>query len=316
MDLGDISKFASRIYDYVPRAELDLPDGLSLWDARYILSHLMPAYERATAIYQTLDLPTRDPSEVVSGWVAFKDELARVDSKGLGTFIGIAGTTGPLASALVPAIMMMKVAPRAYAGLIAALYWSAVTGFFGHVAFKDKETAAYSIHQMVVEKKLTEAEAMAHAGWAYTAFKLIALLERLGALSPLKKGQAGLGALPVLLVIAIVVVILGIAGAIVISKNLSEVNALRATNIEAKVDAFKATCAKATDPAVQLKCAQGPTADDLSAGTFASELSKALAATGSTLAKYLMYGLFAYLGVALLPMIVGRVKEGAKEAVT
>jgi hypothetical protein len=316
LELPEISTIAGRVYEYVPRAELNLPDGLSLWDARYLLSHLMPAYERATAIYQTLALDVRDPQQAVDGWKVFKDEMMRSYGDGLpGYLTGAAGAV-PGASAVLPALLAMKAAGAAYAGLIASLYWSAVTGFFGHVAFKDEDTRAYSIHQMVLEKKLTEAEAMAHAGWCYTAFKLIAKLDAIGGLRPLKKGSSGLGAIPAALVVAVVLVVIIIAGAIVLSRNLSEVNTLRAKTVEAKLEAMKETCANATDPAVRLKCAEGPTADDLSAGTFATEMSKALAATGSSLAKYLAIGVLGYLGIMMLPTLVGRTKAGVKEAVS
>ncbi len=314
MDLPEISQIAGRVYDYVPRAELNLPDGLSLWDARYLLSHLMPAYERATAIYQTLDMPIRDPKEAVDGWKVFKDELLRSHSDGLSSFLAGAAGGIPGAGMVLPAALVLEAAGRAYAGLIASMYWSAVTGFFGHVAFKDASTQAFSIHQMVKDGTLTEQDAMAHAGWCYTSFKLLAKLDAIGGLRPLKRGTSGLGAVPVALVVGIVLVVIVIAGAIVLAKNLSEVNALRAKTVEAKLDTMRETCKNATDAAVRLKCAEGPTADDLSAGTFATELSKALAATGGQLAKYLAIGVLGYLGIMILPTLVGRVKAGAKEA--
>lgn len=315
MDLSTISSLATKVYDFIPREELDMPSGLSLWDSRYLLSHLMPAYERATAIYQTLELPIRDPKEAVTGWVAFKDELDRIDGAGIKRWMTLAAATGPIGMAIVPTILTVKIGPHLYAGVISALYWTAVTGFYGHAAFKDQETLPYSIHMMVKEGKLTEAQAMAHAGWAYTAFKLMAQLERLGGLRPLKRGQSGLGAVPVAaILIGVLVVILILAGAVVLSKNLSEVNALRADVIKSKLETQKEICARATDPAVQVKCAEGPTAEDLSAGTFATELSKALAAMGTKLVKYVTIGLFAYLGITLLPSLVGGVKGGIKEA--
>lgn len=314
MDLSKIAGIAGHVYDFVPAVDIDLPPDLSVKDARYLTDFLIPAYKRATAIYETLDLPIKDPKEAVGGWSAFADEMTRVFDSGFTNFLlANQNAAGPFMTAVVPVAFALNVSMHAYAGIISAAYWSATTGLFGHLAFQDAATRDYSIHAMVLDGTLDEKMALAHAAWAYTTFRMIEQLEKFHALAPLKKGASGLGFPPAAaIVIGVVIAIIIIAGFIVLSKNLSEVNAMRAKVIDTKLETLRETCAKATDPKVQLKCAEGPTADDLSAGTFATELSKAMASAGNQVIKYAMIGLGVFLGIQLLPTLIPKLFASGK----
>ena len=291
------------------------PKGIN--DPAYILGGIGPAFDRASKIYQTLDLPPPDPSKVVSAWKVFLDEATRIKGDFFSWKTAVLATVpiiGP--TVLIPAQLSWKVSNSVYGGMITALFYTAVTGAFGHIAFKDASTREFSIHKMVIDGTLSEKTAMEHAAWAYTAFQLIVVLDELRMLAPLKKpGMSGaMGALPLVpIVIGAVAAVLIIAGAVVLSKNLSEVNSLRARVVEEKIVLMKETCAKTTDPKIIAQCAAGPTADDLSAGTMATELSKALAKTGSDLARYVVIGLGIFAAIELLPHFIGKAKD-AKEA--
>lgn len=291
------------------------PRGIN--DPSYILNGIGPAFERATQVYRTLDLPTPDPREVVSAWDVFLKEASRIKDDFLSwktAALAAIPVIGPLV--ILPAKLSYNVMTNTLGGMVSALYYTSVTGAFGHIAVKDKSTEQFSIHKLVIDGDISPELAAEHAGWSYTGFRLIVTLDELGILRPLKRGgTSGLGALPVVpIIIGAVAAVLILAGAVVISKNLSEVNALRAQVVELKLKVMEDACAKATDPRTISECARGPTADDLSGGTIASEISKALSASGQSLAMWVVIAASVFLGIQLLPNIVGKVKDAKEEA--
>jgi hypothetical protein len=320
--LEDAAEIASNLGKVVSPSSYEMPWGRfpkGIMSADYILNGIGPAFQEASAVYQTLDLPDMDPSKAASAWKVFADETLRIkdalkDSKTAGILAAIP-VIGPMV--LLPAALSYKVATNVLGGLIAALFFTSAQGALGHIALKDASTQQFSIHKMVIDGDLPEATAVSHAGWCYTGFRLITILNGLGALRPLKKGgTSGLGALPIVpLVIGAVAVVCIIAGAIVLSKNLSEVNVLQAKVVETKLQAMKDACEKTSDPKIIAQCARGPTKDDLMGGSLASGISEAIAKVGSDLAKYLVIAGAIYLGAMMLPTLLGKAKE-AKDVVT
>lgn len=317
----DCVALASRLREFVSpsRYELDwkkFPQGV--WSIQYITGALAPAFERASRVYQTLDLPELSPSQVGSAWKVFLDGSVRVSREFPSWKVQMLKTLpviGPLVA--LPASMAYSISSSIYGGLITALYYTSSSGALGHIAFKDKSTEQYSIHKMVIDGQLPEATAVAHAGWAYTGFSLISVLDEFGLLKPLKKpGMAGapLGALPAVVFVGVVVLACIIAAAVVISKNLSEVNQLQAKTVEAKIQVMVDTCKNSKDPAIIKQCASGPTKDDLTGGSLANGINDAIKNASQDLAKYLAIGLGAFLVIQLLPHIIGRLKASAAEA--
>jgi hypothetical protein len=74
------------------------------------------------------------------------------------------------------------------------------------------------------------------------------------------------------------------------------------------------TCKNATDPKIIQQCASGPTKDDLTGGSLANGINDAIKGAAQDLAKYLAIGLGAFLVIQLLPHIIDKMKESAKEA--
>jgi hypothetical protein len=287
-----------------------------IMDPNYILNGIGPAFQEASRIYQTLDLPPPDPGKVAGAWEAFAKETVRIKDEMLSTktaLLAAVPIVGP--TVLVPARLSYSVHTHVYGGLISALFYTSVVGAFGHLALKDPSTQAFSIHKLVIDGDLPEKTAVDHAGWCYTGFRLITLLDSLGLLRPLKRGgTSGLGAVPLVpIIIGALAGICIIAGAIVLSKNLSEVNKLQARVVETKLEIMKDQCAKSTDPKIIAQCAAGPTAEDLRGGSLAGAISDSIAKVGSDLMKYLVIAGVAYVGVTiLLPSLFAK---KAKEAV-
>lgn len=323
--LEDAADLASNLGKLVSPSSYEMPWSRfpkGIMSADYILSGIGPAFEQASRIYQTLDLVTPSPSEAASAWKVFADETTRIkkEQQSLGvTLLTSIPIVGPMV--LAPAALAYRATSNVLGGLVAALYYTSVVGAFAHLALKDSSTQAFSIHKSVIDGDLTEQTAVAHAGWCYTGFKLIALLDSFKLLTPLKKpgmsgyGRTGLGVAPLVpILIAAVVGIAIIAGAIVISKNLSDVNALQAKVVQTKLEVMKETCAKATDPKIIADCAKGPTEADLRGGSLAAGISDALAKMGSDLAKYLAIGAVVLIGLELLPSLLPGLVHGVKAA--
>lgn len=268
--LEDSAEIASNLGKLINPSSYEMPWNRfpqGIMSFAYIDGAIGPAFQEASRVYQTLDLPEMDPSKASSAWKVFADETLRIkdamkDAK-IGGLLLAVPVIGP--TVLLPLALSYKVASNVLGGLVAALYYTAVSGAFGHIALKDSSTQVFSIHKMVIDGDLPEQTATAHAGWCYTGFKLITILDGLGALRPLKKGgTSGLGAVPVVpIVLGALAVVCIIAGAIVLSKNLSDVNQLQARVIETKLEVMKKTCAETTDPKILAECAKGPTKDDL-----------------------------------------------------
>ena len=248
--LEDAAVIASHLKDLVSPSSYEMPWNKfpkGIMSADYILNGIGPAFQEASRVYQTLDLPDVDPSRVASAWEVFADETLRIKSTmkdmKLAGLLAAVPIVGPMV--LLPVALSYKVASNVLGGLVSALYYTSVVGAFGHLALKDASTQQFSIHKMVVDGDLPQETAVAHAGWCYTGFRLIVILDQLKILTPLKRGSAtnGLGALPVVpLIIGAVAAVCIIAGAIVLSKNLSEVNRLQAKVVETKLEAMKEAC--------------------------------------------------------------------------
>lgn len=304
--LDDAAELASHLKDLVSPSSYEMPWNKfprGIMDPAYILSGIGPAFQEASRVYQTLDLPEPDPTKVASAWEVFAEETTRIKGELASAKMGLLSSVpiiGPLVA--VPMALAYKIQSSVYGGLVTALYYTSVVGAFGHLALKDASTQQFSIHKMVIDGDLPEQTAVAHAGWCYTGFKLITMLDQFKLLAPLKKGgTSGLGAFPLVpVLIAALVGIAIIAGAIVISKNLSEVNRLQAKVVEKKLEVMVETCRGATDRKIVEMCAHGPTADDLRGGSLAAGISDALAKTGQSLAKYLVIAGALYVGFALL----------------
>lgn len=288
-----------------------------IMDPSYILNGIGPAFQEASRVYQTLDLPAPDPAKVASAWEAFGHETLRIKDEMLSmktALLAAIPVIGP--TVLLPLRLSYSVHKNTFGGLISALFYTSVVGAFGHLALKDPSTQAFSIHKLVIDGDLPEKTAVDHAGWCYTGFRLITLLDGLGALRPLKRsGTSGLGAVPLVpIIIGAVAAVCIIAGAIVLSKNLSEVNKLQAKVVETKLEIMKEQCGKSTDPKIIAQCAAGPTAEDLRGGSLAGAISDSISNIGSNLMKYLVIAGVAYVGVTvLLPALV---TKKAKEAAT
>lgn len=317
--IEDAAEIASNLKSLVNPASYEMPWSRfpkGIMDPAYILNGIGPAFQEASRVYQTLDLPEPDPAKVASAWQAFATETARIKKELASSKIGLLNAVpviGP--TVIVPLAIAYKVQSHVYGGLVSALYYTSVVGAFGHLALKDQSTQAFSIHKLVIDGDLPEQTAVEHAGWCYTGFKLITLLEQFGLLQPLKRGgQSGLGAVPLVpILIAALVGIAIIAGAIVLSKNLSEVNKLQAKVVETKLEVMKEQCAKTNDPKLIAQCASGPTAEDLRGGTLAGAVSDAISNVGSNLMKYLVIAGAVYVGVTVaLPALI---TKKAKEAV-
>ena len=315
--LEDAAVLASDLKSLVSPSSYEMPWNRfpkGIMDPAYILNGIGPAFQDASRVYQTLDLPAPDPARVASAWEVFADETARIKKEMASAKVGLLSSVpvvGPLV--LAPLALSYSVQSHVYGGLISALYYTSVVGAFGHLALKDASTQQFSIHKMVIDGDLPQQTATEHAGWCYTGFRLIVLLDQMGFLRPLKK--SGLGAVPLVpLVLGALAAIAIIAGAIVLSRNLSEVNKLQAKVVDTKLELMKEQCAKTTDPQIQAQCAAGPTAEDLRGGSLAGAISDSISQVGSNLAKYLVIAGAVYLGVTLLPGLLAKKAVKAQAA--
>lgn len=174
----------------------------SVFSTQYMDQYLLPAFHRASAVIDTLDLPRSPPDEVLHAYAVLTSDVASVGDKAL----EIAKINVAISQVMLfpteTALFAVKAQVGIYGLFIYHLWSAALTGGNAHITGR--------IHR----SGIPDAEIAYHAALTTMCFNLIAALDRWQLLAPLKKRstnglgavQLGAGAIVIGVVLAIAIV--------------------------------------------------------------------------------------------------------------
>jgi len=177
----------------------------SVYSVEYIYDYLIPASDRATATMRKLDLAVADKEKAFEAFREVYHGIVNLSGEALldAARAGVDMLTEPAAP---------HIAKDAYRYMIDAAYTTAMYGISLHLPPLDWKARGISPIGSIHFSGLSEADIAQHANMVFSLFDGIALLDRVGALAPIKKPEfstSGLGGAPaVALVIGGVVVVL------------------------------------------------------------------------------------------------------------
>lgn len=172
----------------------------SVYSTQYMDQYLLPAFHRAAAVIDTLDLPRAPPDEVLRAYAVLSSDVASVGDKA----IEIAKINMAITRAMLfpteTAAFAVKIELHVYGLFIYHLWSSALTAGNAHITGR--------IHK----SGIPDADIAYHAALTTMCFNLIAALDHWQLLAPLKKrSTSGLGAVQLGAGAIIIGVVLAIA---------------------------------------------------------------------------------------------------------
>ena len=172
----------------------------SVFNTAYMDQYLLPAFHRAAAVIDTLDLPRRPPDEVLQAYSVLTSDVASLGDKA----IEIGKINFAISKAMLfpteTAMFAVKVELHVYGLFIYHLWSSALTGGNAHITGR--------IHK----SGIPDADIAYHASLTTMCFNLIAALDSWQLLAPFKKrSTSGLGAIQLGAGAIIIGVVLAIA---------------------------------------------------------------------------------------------------------
>jgi hypothetical protein len=250
--------------------------------------YLLPAFHRAAAVIDTLDLPRRPPDEVLHAYSVLTSDVASVGDKALEIAKINIAITKTMLYPTEGAAFGVRVHLGIYGLFIYHLWSAALTAGNAHVTGR--------IHR----SGIPDAEIAYHASLTTMCFNLIAALDRWQLLAPIKKRSAsGLGAVPVAAVVVLgVVLVIAIVWALVAIYQMS----LRQKVVEKVCD----KAIQSGDPVEMKRC------DDLINNPEANLAGKVPEVFGNVLEKVAMtamVGAGIYMLVLFGPGIATKVKQ-------
>ncbi len=174
----------------------------SVYSTQYMDQYLLPAFNRAAAVIDSLDLPRRPPDEVLHAYAVLTSSVATVSDKALEIAKINLAITQTMLFPTETAKFAVKVEVGIYGLFVYHLWSAALTGGNAHITGR--------IHK----SGIPDAEIAYHASLTTMCFNLIAMLDRWKLLTPLKKSstnglgavQLGIGAIVIGVVLAIAIV--------------------------------------------------------------------------------------------------------------
>lgn len=261
----------------------------SVRNTAYMYEYILPAFERARAVIDTLDLPRRPPDDVLHAYSVLSSEAATFGEKALEIAKINAQITKTMLFPADNAAFAARVQVGIYGMWIYHLWSAALTGANAHLSAQ--------IHKSGID----DADIAYHASLVTMCLNLIAQLDRWQLLSPLKKRPAsGLGLTP----LAVGLIIIGSVGAVAIVWGLIAIYQL---SLRQKI--VEQVCAKAIesgDPTETKRC------DDLlnnPEANLASQVPKAAGALIEKVAIAAMVGAGIYVLVLFGPGIASQLKK-------
>lgn len=167
----------------------------SVRNPAYMDQYLLPAFQRAARVADTLELTRAPPDDVLQAYSIITSTVRGVDEKAFEILKANFQFTKAMlfpGDAVAFGVKMDKIV---YGLFVYHLWSSALTGANAHITGR--------IHL----SGLSDEEIAYHASLTTMCFNLISWLNELGLLSPIKK--SGLGAVPLLVVIVLGVVLIG-----------------------------------------------------------------------------------------------------------
>lgn len=285
----------------------------SVYAVEYIYDYLIPSADRATATMRKLDLGVADKDKAFEAFRTVYHSVVSLSGDALLEAARMGHSM--LTDALAP-----NVGKDAYRYMIDAAYTTAMYGISLHLPPLDWKERGISPIGSIHYSGLSEADIAQHANMVFSLFDGIALLDRLGALSPIKKPEfstSGLGAAPlvVLVVGGIVVVLLGVGVCAVIAWFL-----LAMTDTSSKNRLVREMCQKAQssgDSAATSQCIDVLSDPDNQIATAPFRSAATFGQFGfETVAKYAMIGAGVYALVVFAPVLVRQFKATREAAKT
>lgn len=249
----------------------------SVFSTAYMDEYLLPAFQRADKVMQTLDVRHGTDTAVLEDYFHVRDLL----SDEADTLLQVAGTSVQLSNPILAPTVLASV----YNNIIWYLWAMALTGANMHITAQ--------IHK----SGMSEADIAYHASLTTMMFNVIARLDDFGLLRPLKK--SGMSGVPLAVVLVLgAVLIVAIAWAVVAIYEAAQRNEL-----------VKTMCSKQAesgDPEAIERCAKifGTTE-----GSIAAQVPKAVGDVVEKVAIAAMVGAGAYLLVLFGPGIATKVKQ-------
>ena len=261
----------------------------SVFNTAYMDQYLLPAFHRAAAVIDTLDLPRRPAPEVLDAYAVLSSDVASMGDKALEIAKINIGITKAMLFPGETAVFAVKAEVHVYGLFLYHLWSSALTGGNAHVTGR--------IHK----SGLPDDEIAYHASLTTMCFNLIAALDGWGLLSPFKRrSTSGLGAVQ----LGVGAIIIGVVLAIAIVWALV---AIYQMSLRQKV--VEKVCDKAIasgDPVEMKRC------DDLINNPEANIAGKVPEVFGNVLEKVAitaMVGAGVYMLVLFGPGIASKVKQ-------
>lgn len=259
----------------------------SVYSTQYMDQYLLPAFHRAAAVIDTLDLPRRPAPEVLDAYAVLVSDVASVGDKAL----EIARLNFAITRAMLfpgeTALFAVKAEVHVYGLFLYHLWSSALTGGNAHITGR--------IHK----SGLPDDEIAYHASLTTMCFNLLPALDKWGLLAPFKKGStSGLGAVPAGVIVIGVVLAVAVVWALVAIYQMS----LRQKVVEKVCDKAIAS----GDPVEMKRC------DDLINNPEANIAGKVPEVFGNVLEKVAitaMVGAGIYMLVLFGPGIASKVKQ-------
>lgn len=170
----------------------------SVRSTAYMDQYLLPAFQRAAATIDTLALLRQPPDEVLNAYAILSSEVSSVESKAFEILKANFTFTKTMLFPFEGAALALKAQLGIYNMFIYHLWSAALVGANAHITGR--------IHLA----GLPDAEIAYHASLTTMCLNLIAWLDSLKLLAPLKKGAtSGLGAVPVAALVVLGAVAIG-----------------------------------------------------------------------------------------------------------
>lgn len=190
----------------------------SVTNPAYMDQYLLPAFHRAAAVIDTLDLPRRPPKEVVDAYAVLASDVTSVGQKAI-----------EIGKINLQVTQMMLFPNREEFGLKLNLL---MYGLFIYLLWSAALMSGEAHIKGIIHRSGTsDAEIAFSASLTTMAFNLIGRLDQWGLLSPLKKrATSGLGAVPlaailVLGAVAIIAIVWGVVAIYQLSRTYKVIEA-------------------------------------------------------------------------------------------
>lgn len=156
----------------------------SVRNTAYMYEYILPAFERASAVIDTLDLPRRPPDEVLEAYSVLTSDVASVGDKALEVVKLNVQITKAMLFPSDNALFAVRAQLGIYGLWVYHLWSAALTGAHAHLSAQ--------IHKSGID----DADIAYHASLVTMCLNLITQLDRWQLLLPLKKkSTSGLGAI-------------------------------------------------------------------------------------------------------------------------